>query len=194
MNRIGSELILNTTYNTCDTHNVVYYILCNKCQVVYIGETKYRLHIRISQHLATIKFQYDTAVAQHFDQTHNILRDFSCGVLKHNHQWSTEARKETESKLIKNRTVAGLQRPTHASGLIAAGITVVAAVAAAPLFWGDTFLDQKVFTVDLPVFGAVKSGSALVFDLGVTAIVVGLVIALLDGLSATDLNRKAQTS
>ena len=92
------------------------------------------------------------------------------------------------------RTVAGLQRPTHASGLIAAGITVVAAVAAAPLFWGDTFLDQKVFTVDLPVFGAVKSGSALVFDLGVTAIVVGLVIALLDGLSATDLNRKAQTS
>lgn len=92
------------------------------------------------------------------------------------------------------RTVAGLQRPTHASGLIAAGITIVAAVAAAPLLWGDALLDQKVISADLPLFGVVKSGSALVFDIGVTAIVVGLVIALLDGLSAGNLGSKERTS
>lgn len=86
------------------------------------------------------------------------------------------------------RTVAGLQRPTHASGLIAAGITIVAATAAAPLLWGNSLLDQEVFSVDLPIFGSVKSGSAFVFDVGVTAVVVGLVTAVLDGLSTGDLD------
>jgi multisubunit Na+/H+ antiporter MnhB subunit len=86
------------------------------------------------------------------------------------------------------RTVAGLQRPTHATGLIAAGMLLVAAVAVAPLLWGDPLLDQKVVSLDVPLLGKIKSGSALPFDIGVTAIVVGLVIALLDGLSATALD------
>ncbi|MCP3855638.1 MAG: hypothetical protein GY698_13010 [Actinomycetia bacterium] len=86
------------------------------------------------------------------------------------------------------RTVAGLQRPTHAAGLVAAGMLVVAAVAVAPLVWGDPLLDQKVVSLDVPLLGRIKSGSALPFDIGVTAIVVGLVIALLDGLSATTLD------
>ena len=59
----------------------------------------------------------------------------------------------------------------------------------APLLWGDPLLDQKVVTVDCRCFGKVKSGSALPFDIGVTAIVVGLVLALLDGLSATAARR-----
>jgi len=90
------------------------------------------------------------------------------------------------------RTVAGLQRPTHAVDLIAGGISIVAATAAAPLLWGSALLDQNVFSTNLPVFGAVKSGSAFVFDIGVTAIVVGLVLALLDGLSMGDLDPKEQ--
>ncbi len=88
------------------------------------------------------------------------------------------------------RTIAGLQRPTHASGLIAAGVFVVAITAAAPVLWGDPFLDQKVFSVELPVFGVIKSGTALVFDIGVTAIVVGLVIALIDGLTVEDADER----
>jgi hypothetical protein len=44
-----------------------------------------------------------------------------------------------------------------------------------------------VVTWDAPILGTVKSGSALLFDLGVVGIVVGLVIALLDGLGATSL-------
>jgi len=37
------------------------------------------------------------------------------------------------------------------------------------------------------MLGKVKSGSALLFDLGVTAIVVGLVTALLEGFGAEQL-------
>jgi multisubunit Na+/H+ antiporter MnhB subunit len=85
------------------------------------------------------------------------------------------------------RTVAGLQRPTHAPGIIAAGMVVVSAVAVAPLLWGDVLLDQQLLSIDVPLLGKIKSGSALPFDIGVTAIVVGLVIALLDGLSAVSL-------
>ena len=89
------------------------------------------------------------------------------------------------------RTVAGLQRPTRSLGLIAGGTLVVVAVAVAPVLWGDVLLDQKVVSFDLPVFGSVKTGSALPFDMGVTAIVVGLVVALLDGLSAVALSSPA---
>lgn len=85
------------------------------------------------------------------------------------------------------RTVSGLQKPSYGVELISAGSLIVVVVAAMPLLWGDTVLDQKVITVDLPLFGKVKSGSALPFDIGVTAIVVGLIIALLDGLSASAL-------
>lgn len=85
------------------------------------------------------------------------------------------------------RVLSGLQKPTFGVELIAGGTLVVAVVTAMPLLWGDTLLDQQVISVDVPVLGTIKSGSALPFDLGVTAIVVGLVVALLDGLSATTL-------
>lgn len=85
------------------------------------------------------------------------------------------------------RTVAGLQRPTHANGLIVAGLVIVALVAVAPLVWGGLLLDQQVVSVTLPLLGKIKSGSALPFDIGVTAIVVGLVVAVLDGLGAPEL-------
>ncbi len=84
------------------------------------------------------------------------------------------------------RTVAGLQRPVYGPALITGGTLLVVAVAAAPLLWGDPLLDQKVVSFDLPLLGTIKTGSALPFDVAVTAIVVGLVIALLDGLSTSD--------
>lgn len=85
------------------------------------------------------------------------------------------------------RTVAGMQRPAHATALISAGIITVCAVAVAPLVWGNTFLDQEIVSTTLPLLGKIKTGSALPFDIGVTAIVVGLVIALLDGLTASEI-------
>lgn len=85
------------------------------------------------------------------------------------------------------RTVAGLQEPRFAVALLAIGGILVSVVAIGPLFWGEALLDQVVINWDAPVLGPGKSGSALVFDLGVTSAVVGLVVALLDGLGATSL-------
>ena len=89
--------------------------------------------------------------------------------------------------VIALRTVAGLQRPTHAVGLMAGGALLAAAVALAPVVAGEPFLDQVVVDATLPLLGKVKSGSALLFDAGVTAIVVGLVVALLDGLGVDEI-------
>ncbi len=86
------------------------------------------------------------------------------------------------------RTVTGMQRPTHATGIITSGIVIVCAVAIAPLLWGNELLDQELISTTLPLLGKVKTGSALPFDIGVTAIVVGLVIALLDGLAVTEID------
>lgn len=96
--------------------------------------------------------------------------------------------------VVSLRTVAGLQRPIPAGHLISGGLFLVTAVAIAPLFWGEPTLDQQVLSAELPVLGKVKSGSALPFDIGVTAIVVGLIVALLEGLGARELAEGAPTS
>ena len=85
------------------------------------------------------------------------------------------------------RTVAGLQRPGNAPTLVASGALLVASVALAPVVVGDVILDQVVWTGTLPILGAVKTGTALLFDIGVTLIVVGLVVAVLEGLGGLDL-------
>jgi multisubunit Na+/H+ antiporter MnhB subunit len=90
------------------------------------------------------------------------------------------------------RTVAGLQAPRHAVLLLAAGGVIVGLEAIAPLLWGEPLLDQVVISRDIPVLGKVKTGSALVFDLGVVAVVVGLVTAVLDGFGATSLVDRGQ--
>ncbi len=83
------------------------------------------------------------------------------------------------------RSVADIQQPSRARELMAFGVLLVVIVAAAPLLWGDLVLDQAVVSTKVPLLGKVKSGSALPFDIGVTAIVVGLVMSLLDGLGQT---------
>ena len=77
--------------------------------------------------------------------------------------------------IIVLRTVAGLQQPKYATVWLSVGGVIAGLVAIAPMFWGEPLLDQVVVTWDVPVLGTVKTGSALVFDLGVVAIVVGLV-------------------
>ncbi len=89
------------------------------------------------------------------------------------------------------RTVVGLQRPARSGELVAAGMLLIAFVAVVPLVWGGALLDQQVLSADLPLLGKVKSGSALPFDIGVTAVVVGLVISVLDGLGVVYDGRSA---
>jgi len=85
------------------------------------------------------------------------------------------------------RMVAGMSFPARPGRFLAAGAILAGLTSLAPLLWGDTFFDQAVVDVTLPVLGKIKSGSAAVFDVGVVLIVVGLVVAVLDGLGADEL-------
>ncbi len=84
------------------------------------------------------------------------------------------------------RTIAGLARPRNALALVAGGVLGVTAVAAAPLLLGRALIDQRVGSIDVPLFGTLKASGALPFDIAVTAIVVGLILAVLDGLVPTE--------
>ena len=85
------------------------------------------------------------------------------------------------------RTIVALQRPRDATKWFATGTVLIAVVALAPLLAGEPMLDQIVVACELPLLGKVKSGSAAVFDAGVTLIVVGLFIAVFEGLDADEL-------
>lgn len=85
------------------------------------------------------------------------------------------------------RVVAGVQKPVAADRLLAVGVVIVGLVALAPVFAGEELLDQVIESVKLPLLGKVKTGSALIFDIGVMAVVVGLILAVLDGLGAREL-------
>ncbi len=85
------------------------------------------------------------------------------------------------------RTISGLRRPANANTLLATGGLVAASVTVAPLVFGGTFLDQVVWKFELPVLGTVKSGTALLFDAGVTLIVVGLFEAVIAGFGTRSL-------
>ena len=82
------------------------------------------------------------------------------------------------------RTLAGIQKPRYAQEMVAYGLVGAVAIAAAPALLGGVLFDQIFGEIDVAVLGKVKSGTALPFDVAVAAIVVGLVVALLDGLAA----------
>ena len=81
------------------------------------------------------------------------------------------------------RAISGIQRPPGANALISAGVLLIAGVGILPLLWGDSLLDQQLWSFELPVLGRVKTGTALPFDVGVSVVVVGLAAAIIDGLS-----------
>lgn len=85
------------------------------------------------------------------------------------------------------RSVVGLSVPSHPIRLMAIGGTIIGLVAVAPMFVGDVGLGMYVWETTLPILGKVKAGTALIFDLGVTLIVLGLIVAVLDGLGADEL-------
>ncbi len=84
--------------------------------------------------------------------------------------------------LVALRNITGIQRSADPLVLLAGGGLLAGAVALAPLLGGAVVLDQIVVETTLPILGKVKTGTALAFDAGVFVIVVGLVVAVLDGL------------
>lgn len=68
----------------------------------------------------------------------------------------------------------------NARPILLAGIAIVAAIALAPIATGRALADMGFATIDLGWFGTFKATSALVFDIGVVLVVVGLVLAMID--------------
>ena len=64
---------------TCISKNIVYGIICKRCNIIYIGETGRRLADKITEHIRSIRTNFiDFPVAQHFNPpSHCSLNDFS---------------------------------------------------------------------------------------------------------------------
>ena len=92
------------------------------------------------------------------------------------------------------RAVVGLSFPRNSAMILAIGGVIAGAVALTPMLAGQPLLDMVVVERELPLLGKVKSGTALVFDLGVSLIVVGLVVALVDGLGAVELDEPHEST
>ncbi|MEZ5208519.1 MAG: hydrogen gas-evolving membrane-bound hydrogenase subunit E [Acidimicrobiales bacterium] len=66
--------------------------------------------------------------------------------------------------------------------LVGGGLLVAVGVAAASWPLGTDVLDMGAVSATIPILGTVKIGGALVFDLGVFAVVLGTMVAILHGL------------
>jgi multicomponent Na+:H+ antiporter subunit A len=84
------------------------------------------------------------------------------------------------------RSIAGLRTWGGAVPLLAGGGVLIVLVSIAPMFFGRVLLDQAILEFELPLLGKVKTGTAALFDAGVTAIVVGLVVVVFDALAELD--------
>ncbi len=68
--------------------------------------------------------------------------------------------------------------------LLGGGLSLALLTGIAGWLWGDAFLESAYFEIDLVVLGTLKASSALPFDIGVFAVVVGLVAALVTAFGA----------
>jgi multisubunit Na+/H+ antiporter MnhB subunit len=64
--------------------------------------------------------------------------------------------------------------------ILGVGLIVAATTATLPVLFGDPVLDNAYLELDVPVAGGIKVTSALVFDLGVYLVVVGLVLMVVE--------------
>ncbi len=68
---------------TCTSSNVVYCILCIRCSMMYIGETKRRLADRFREHLRNARIRNESSeVGVHFSTCHHSTEDMRVTVLK----------------------------------------------------------------------------------------------------------------
>ncbi len=68
--------------------------------------------------------------------------------------------------------------PMSAETMLASGLSLSILTGIAGWLWGEAFLESTYIEVELPLLGALKASSTLPFDIGVFAIVIGLVAAL----------------
>ncbi|NKY27288.1 Na+/H+ antiporter subunit A [Nocardia gamkensis] len=86
--------------------------------------------------------------------------------------------------LAGGRYELGEALPVDAGHVLGAGLTLAAGTAVSSLLLGAPPLSSAIIEVSLPVVGHIKVVTALLFDLGVYLIVVGLVLDVLRSLGA----------
>ena len=87
---------------TCDTNNLVYTILCEKCdKILYVGETERSLKKRFIDHLSIIKTKKPTPVAIHFSANGHCETDLKIIGIEKVKQLNTIYRRLRERLWIK---------------------------------------------------------------------------------------------
>lgn len=76
--------------------------------------------------------------------------------------------------------------PVQGSTVLAFGLSLSLLTGLAGFVWGDAFLETTYVEVEVPVLGLVKATSALSFDIGVFAVVAGLVASLITAFGAEE--------
>ena len=76
--------------------------------------------------------------------------------------------------------------PLSWAAMVGIGLVVTVTTGAAAWLRGGEFLKSGKLAFDLPLLGTVKTTSALVFDIGVYLVVVGLVVGMLLALGQKD--------
>lgn len=66
------------------------------------------------------------------------------------------------------------------------GLSLALATGGLGWVWGTSFLDSTEWELMVPVLGTVKTTSALLFDVGVFVVVLGLSAALIDALGGDE--------
>ena len=76
--------------------------------------------------------------------------------------------------------------PVDPQTLLGLGIAIAVATAVAGLVAGSAFLDAGKLTLDLWLLGKFSVGSALIFDIGVYLVVLGLIATVLTELGSAE--------
>ena len=88
-NKKFKTLTKNTDCNSC---NIIYSIICCRCTLIYIGETKNKLKKRFSSHLTAIKYQnIENTLYKHF-KNDLCAQSLKISIIDFNPFWNNKKR------------------------------------------------------------------------------------------------------
>ncbi len=109
----NSKHTLKLNNYNCDSSNVIYMLICNKCNSGnYVGETETKLRLRLNNHKKSIRDNFPGySVAAHFNLPDHSIEDMNCVILRGDFN-SNKHRQLEEQKMINklNCCKTGLNR------------------------------------------------------------------------------------
>ena len=81
----GCKFVFAKTGNfTCKTKYVIYLIMCLKCGVQYVGQTRQQFHLRMNGHRHSIvNGKLGTFLCKHFSESGHSFADVSVQIIDH---------------------------------------------------------------------------------------------------------------